>query len=582
MPPPAQPPNPLTQATQLARQGRAAEAVTVLRRAMAKAPSDPQLPHMLAQLLAGLGQRDQGGYLLERASELYQASLRRAGANVPDLVGLADVRMSMKDPAGAEDAWRRAIALDPAHPAPRSQLANALLMLGRGSESASLLREGLARRPHDAMLLGLFCSASNYADDLAPDEVFAAHRALGELMAARAARSIPPLPARTLTPADADRPLTIGYVSGDLREHSVAHFAQPLLAHHDREQFRVKIYDTYAGVRKPDARRDRLRALAPDWTEAFALSDAQLAQAIRASGVDVLIDLSGLTGASRVEVFAARPAPLQGTYCGYPNTTGLRAMDLRFTDGLADPPGATERFHTEQLARLDPCFLAYTPPEGAPEPAARDEASPITFGSFNAAAKLTPTTLDLWAKVLHAVPGSRLLVKAMALQSDDLRRPLELALESRGLAGRFEVLGRVPDPRDHLRTYHRVDVALDTFPYHGTTTTCEALWMGVPVVSLVGTTHASRVGLSLLSAAGLSDLACASREAFVENARQLALDADRRAELRRSLRAQLGAGVLCDGPGLAKRFESAVRNAWRERCAGGSATPTQAPGPIGR
>ncbi|MDX2018241.1 MAG: tetratricopeptide repeat protein [Planctomycetota bacterium] len=577
---PAQPPHILGQASQLARQGRAGEAIALLRRAMTKDPGDPQLPHLLAQLLTGTGQPEQSSYLLGRASELYEASLRRTGANVPDLVGLADVRMSLKDPAGAEDAWRRAIALDPAHPAPRSQLANALLMLGRGNESAALLREGLARRPNDAALLGLFCSASNYADDLAPEEVFAAHRALGELMAQRAARSVPPLPARTLSPADADRPLTIGYVSGDLREHSVAHFAEPLLRHADRAMFRVKIYDTYTGVRKPDARRDRLRALAPDWTEAFALNDAQLVQKIRADGVDVLMDLSGLTGSSRVEIFAAGPAPLQGTYCGYPNTTGLRAIDLRFTDGLADPVGQTDRFHVEHLVRLDPCFLAYTPPEHAPEPAARDDAAPITFGSFNAAAKLTPTTLDLWAQTVLAVPGSRLLVKAMALQSDELRRPLEKALEARGLSGRFEVLGRVPDPRDHLNTYARVDIGLDTFPYHGTTTTCEALWMGVPVVSLVGATHASRVGLSLLSAAGLSDLAATTRESFVERARGLAQDAPRRAELRRTLRETLRTGVLCDGAGLARRFEAAVREAWRARCGGGStggANPAGAP-----
>lgn len=580
--PPAQPPHILGQASALARQGRSAEAIVLLRRAMAKDPTDPQPPHLLAQLLAGAGEAQQSAYMLGRAAELYQASLKRAGANVPDLVGLADVRMSQRDPAAAEDAWRRAIALDPAHPAPRSQLANALLMLGRGDESAALLREGLARRPNDPALLSLFCSASNYADGLSPDEVFKAHRALGEVMSARAARTIPPLPARTLAASDAQRPLTIGYVSGDLREHSVAHFAEPLLAHHDPGLFRVKVYDTYAGVRKPDARRERLRALAPDWTEAFALNDAQLAQRIRADGVDVLIDLSGLTGGSRVEVFAARPAPLQATYCGYPNTTGLAAMDLRLTDSLADPPGTTEMFHVEHLVRLDPCFLAYTPPVDAPEPIAPGDPGPVTFGSFNAAAKLTPTTLDLWAGVVRAVPGSRLLIKAMALQSDDLRTPLERALEARGLSGRFEVLGRVPDAREHLNTYARVDVALDTFPYHGTTTTCEALWMGVPVLSLLGPTHASRVGLSLLSAAGLSDLACATRERFIERAQSLAADHARRAELRRTLRERLRTGVLCDGPGLVRRFEAAVREAWRARCGAGSAPGANMPGLPGR
>jgi predicted O-linked N-acetylglucosamine transferase (SPINDLY family) len=285
--------------------------------------------------------------------------------------------------------------------------------------------------------------------------------------------------------------------------------------------------------------------------------------------VDILVDLGGHTGGFLL-VFARAPAPLQVAYLGYPCTSGLPVMDWRLTDERADPP-ESQPFSSERLLHLPGSYFCYRPPGDSPDPveAPALRAGRVTFGSFNNPAKITRAAIANWAAVLRAVPDSRLLLKFGGLDQPAMRERLEARFAEGGIASeRLEFRGVTKDRAAHLATFNEVDIALDSFPYNGATTTCEALWMGVPVVSLRGETHASRMGWSLLSAAGLPELAAAGRDEFVARAVDLASDVERLAGLRRELRGRFAASPLMDEAGFTRNLEQAYRRIWRECCAG--------------
>jgi len=362
-----------------------------------------------------------------------------------------------------------------------------------------------------------------------------------------------------------ERRLKIGYVSPDFRAHSVAFFFEPLLRQHSKSSFRIFCY---SDVLRPDFVTRRIQPLASIWRDVRQLSDNQLAEQIRADGIDILVDLAGHTAGNRMGVFACRPAPVQVSWLGYPNTTGLSAMDYRFTDIWADPPGETEFLHTETLVRLPGGFLCYDPHnDSVMEGMSRDDKAPITFGSFNNLAKVTPEVISVWSALLNAVPDARLLLKTKPLRDVAVREHVYSLFLEQGIArDRVELRGWVPGRGDHLGLYSRVDVALDTFPYNGTTTTCEALWMGVPVVTLAGCVHAGRVGVSLLSQVGLAELIARDREDYVALAARLAGDPHRLAELHSGLRTRVAASALCDARAFAGHVEEAYRKMWLETC----------------
>jgi predicted O-linked N-acetylglucosamine transferase (SPINDLY family) len=252
---------------------------------------------------------------------------------------------------------------------------------------------------------------------------------------------------------------------------------------------------------------------------------------------------------------------------GYPNTTGLPAIGYRLVDGLTDPEGESEAFATEKLLRFSTCAWAYEPPLDAPEPRMTDPSAPITFGSFNNFLKASADTLSAWARLLERVPGSRLLIKSPYLEDPEVSGSVREKLAAAGIAtDRMELLGFFASPAEHLAAYSRVDVALDTVPYNGTTTTCEALWMGVPVVSLAGDRHAARVGLSLLTAVGHADWVVETHEAYIEKAVALAGDCPLRESLRQTLRQDVSNSPLLDHAAQAEQFEAALRHAWGEWC----------------
>jgi predicted O-linked N-acetylglucosamine transferase (SPINDLY family) len=309
----------------------------------------------------------------------------------------------------------------------------------------------------------------------------------------------------------------------------------------------------------------QLRTHLDGWRSLVGLSDAQAAELIRQDRIDLLVDLAGHSAGNRLPVFARKPAPVQATWLGYPNTTGLDTVDYRLTDALADPVGQTDLHYSEALIRLSPCAWCFAP--GASLPVAARREGPVTFGCFNNFAKVTDPLLALWGRILQAAPDSRLLLKARGLSSETARLRVRQHLGALGIAPeRLELRGYTPDHRGHLALYAQMDIALDTFPYHGTTTTCEALWMGVPVVTLAGSAHVSRVGVSLLCNAGLPELVAATPEDYVRLATGLASDRQRLAELRHTLRHRMEQSPLMDAPRFARDIEAAYREMWRQWC----------------
>jgi protein O-GlcNAc transferase len=289
--------------------------------------------------------------------------------------------------------------------------------------------------------------------------------------------------------------------------------------------------------------------------------------------IDILVDLAGHVGDNRLLVMARKPAPIQVTYLGYPDTTGLAAIDYRLTDVIADPPDlGAQRFYTEELAFLPDGFLCYRPPDFAPviAPLPAEKAGFVTFGSFNNNCKINPTVTDLWAQVLRANANSRLLLKLKGGDDTSIRdRYLDL-FEKAGLGrARVDIQGW-KSPDEHLQTYAQMDIALDTYPYNGTTTTCEALWMGVPTVSLLGECHPSRVGLSILTRLGLEFFVASTPREYVAKATALATNLPALAQIRRTMRARIAASGLCYAKGFAARVEAAYRQMWRRWCQSGA------------
>jgi predicted O-linked N-acetylglucosamine transferase (SPINDLY family) len=312
-----------------------------------------------------------------------------------------------------------------------------------------------------------------------------------------------------------------------------------------------------------------LQRLVPHWREIFRRPDVEVDDLIRQDKIDILVDLGGHTGGNRLTLFARKPAPVQVTWLGYPDRTGLRAIDYRFTDALANPPGITDDPGSEELIRLSPCAWLFRPPSEAPPvstlPALTSDQ--ITFGCFNTQFKINDPLIEIWSEILRAVPNSRLLLKNRGLRDPSTRESVRSRLQAAGIPSeRIELAAITPDITGHLAFYSRVDIALDTFPYHGTATTCEAMWMGVPVITLAGQMPASRVGVSLLTNVGLPELVAHSPAEYRQRAVTLAGDLPRLTELRQTMRSRMESSALMDAPRFARNIEAAYREMWRRWC----------------
>ncbi|GAV59452.1 LOW QUALITY PROTEIN: DUF588 domain-containing protein/Mito_fiss_Elm1 domain-containing protein/TPR_2 domain-containing protein/Sel1 domain-containing protein/TPR_11 domain-containing protein/TPR_12 domain-containing protein/Glyco_transf_41 domain-containing protein [Cephalotus follicularis] len=368
-----------------------------------------------------------------------------------------------------------------------------------------------------------------------------------------------------------DRPLVIGYVSPDYFTHSVSYFIEAPLVYHDYANYRVVVY---SAVVKADAKTNKFREKVITrggiWRDIYGIDEKKVASMVREDKVDILVELTGHTANNKLGMMACRPAPVQVTWIGYPNTTGLPTIDYRITDSLADPPD-TKQKHVEELVRLPECFLCYTPsPEAGPIcPTPALSNGFVTFGSFNNLAKITPKVLQVWARILCAVPNSRLVVKCKPFCCDSVRQRFLSTLEQLGLESlRVDLLPLILLNHDHMQAYSLMDISLDTFPYAGTTTTCESLYMGVPCVTMAGSVHAHNVGVSLLSKVGLGHLIAKDEDQYVKLALQLASDVTVLSNLRMSLRDLMSKSPVCNGQQFTLGLESKYRNMWHRYCKG--------------
>ncbi len=569
--------------------GEYAAARPLLERA-ARTSTDPQLFLALARVLFLLGEKAAAAYQGSRAV----AASHNSGAEAQVRIVAGELIQECGAFKDAERVFRDGVARFPGMGAMRSGLINTLRGGGRVGEAGDEALKALAQFPGDVLLhligagaLGESFRATqardallravrmmpddaralvpaatmlNYCDGIDPAAVAEVHRRAGAALA----RTVGPEWSAPGGRAANER-LRVALVSCDFRDHAVARFLEPWLAHRDRDAFE------YVGVSllgPEDETTRRLRALFDRWIDASGKPDDEIASLVRAANADIAVDLSGLHVTARPGVFARRVAPVQATYLGYANTTGIPAMDFRIVDSITDPPG-TEALSTERLVRVgegEGCFVCFSPDPRTPEIASNAEPGAVTFCSFNSQQKITDATLDHWAGVLRAVPRARLLLKARALTDARTREILNAAFAARSVeASRIEVAPHAADHVSHLSTYNRADIALDTFPYNGTTTTCEALCMGVPVVTLTGNSHASRVGASLLAAAGMGKWVARSPEEFMGIAARLAeeirtIDGAARKERKKRFRAAFAGSALCDGRRFAKRFETALQS----------------------
>jgi protein O-GlcNAc transferase len=539
----------------LKQQGKADEAVELFKRAIALRPDYAEAYYNLGGALDDLGHRRDA-----------IAAYRQAIAIKPNFVeahyNLALALQTEGKLGEAVGTYEQALKLKGNDHAIENNLGHALLAQGRLQQAMTAFRRALAIKPDFADAHSNLLVCLNYCSDATPADVFAEHLAWGERHAA-ALRSGPVPYANPRTP---HRRLRIGYVSPDLRMHSVAFFIEPLLAAHDHRDYEIFCY---ANVTHPDAVTKRLQALVDQWRDIVQLSDGEAARLIREDGIDILVDLAGHTAGNRLLILARKPAPIQVAYLGYPNTRGLAAIDYWLSDACADPIGRTEHYYVEKVVRLPRGFNCYRPLPESPEvgllPARR--ADHITFGSFNNASKISEPVITCWAKILIGLPTARLRLKARALSDEQTCDRLQDAFAAHGITPqRIDMIGRVASSAEHLALYNRVDIGLDTFPYNGHTTTCEALWMGVPVITLAGTTHAGRVGVSLLTQAGLAEFITPTPQAYVELAIELANDLPRLQGLRQSLRERLAASALCDAKGFTRALEAAYREMWEKYC----------------
>ena len=536
----------------LKAQGGPAGAAGAYRDAIRLDPRLAEAHSNLGNVLAELGQYDDA-----------LAAHRDAMAARPDSADIVyNFGNALKDSGRldeAADAYAHAIRLDPDHAASHGNLGIVRMAQGRLEDAIAGYGRAIELRPDDSDAFSNLLFCLNYDERQNPEQLLAAHRAWDRRYTAAA----PATYANDRTPT---RRLRIGYVSPDFRTHSVAYFLTPLLEAHDRRA--VELY-CYADVARPDAVTAHLQSLSDRWLSTVGMSHEALAERIQADRIDILVDLAGHTAHNRLRVFARKPAPVQVTWLGYSNTTGLRAMDYRIVDDVTDPPGAADTLATETLVRLAGGFICYGGAAHAPEPSAAPclTSGAVTFGSFNNPAKVSPATFDVWARLLTRLPNARLLLKGKSFADSGTRALFLSEMRNRGIASeRIELLAWLPSGSAHLALYDRVDIALDPFPYNGTTTTCEALWMGVPVVTLRGDRHAARVGASLLTQAGLTDWIADSIDAYVETALALAANPDALNTLRNTLRARLFVSPLCARENFARRLEAAYAAMWQRWC----------------
>jgi protein O-GlcNAc transferase len=541
----------------LGRQKRTDEAIAAYRQAVSLDPAYAEAQSNLGCALRDKGQLDEAIAAFQQAIAAC-APATPPDPNLPDLynnLGLALTDKGRLDEAAA--AFGHAIALRPDYAEVHNNLGNALKDLGRLDDAIAAYRKALDLNPDLPGARSNLIFAMHYHPGFGPGAIREELQHWNEKHA-EPLRKFIPVHRNDRNP---DRRLRIGYVSADFRDHIVGRSLLPLIRHHDRRSFEITCY---SNVRRSDEMTRQFQQSADRWRDILAVSDEQTAEQICEDEIDILIDLALHTGRNRLLVFARKPAPIQATYLGYPGSTGLSAIDYRLSDPFIDPLG-TDGDYTEKTIRLSHTYLCWQwngkdAPVGPP-PARMN--GYVTFGCMNNFCKITPAVLETWGKLMSVLPNSRLILRCPS------GSPLQRVLATLGEYGidptRIDLIGRLPADQ-YVDLYHSIDIALDPFPYTGHTTSLDALWMGVPLVTLSGQTAVGRGGRSILSNLGLPEFIAHSPDQYIQIALGLANDLGQLAALRKGLRARLASSPLVNAEQLARDLEAAFRHMWRDWC----------------
>jgi protein O-GlcNAc transferase len=527
--------------------GQLAEAERLYRQILIQAPNHPEALHMVG-ILAGQQAR------LDEAASWIRRAIAASPNNAFFYGSLGNALQEIQDIDGAIAAFRKAIALKPDLAEAYNNLGNLLRETAKADEAIACFRQAIHYRPgtsefHSSLLVSIYSHPDYSAADILQE-----HLRRNNIHGQPLKKHIRP----HSNDRNPHRPLNVGYVSADLRRHPVGLFMMPLLAHHDPRAVNIICYNN---SRTSDEITAKLRGFCAGWRDVSSLSDHQLAEQIRSDRIDVLVDLSLHSAGNRMRVFAQKPAPVQVSWLGYPGTTGLKTMDYRLTDPYLDPAG-TDDCYTERSIRLPQSYWCYQPIDPTisvnDSPAAKN--GYITFACVNNPTKITSAASELWAKILFNVPHSRLLI--LSPPGTHRSQIMERFAAEQIDTTRVEFLERTT-LLAYLQQFHRVDINLDTFPCGGGTTTCDALWMGVPTVTLRGATAVGRAGMSILSNADLKDWIAQTPDEYVRLATQMAADINGLRELRSRLRAQMEKSPLMDAARFASDIEHAIRAMWQ-------------------
>ncbi|MDC3116730.1 tetratricopeptide repeat protein, partial [Alphaproteobacteria bacterium] len=510
--------------------------------------------YFLALFSLGDVYKDLGKF--DEAEKIYRKtiSLNPKHAEVYNSLGYVQRKLgSFKD---AEMSYKQAIRLKPDFFIAYNNLANSLFHLRKWKEAIESYKKAISLKPDYAEAHSNKNYMLLFLNGLSENEIFDEHREFERQFSELKLNKFGNFPIE-------DNPykkLKIGYVSPDFRSHSVAHFFEPLLQNHNPDT--VETY-CYYNNKIVDKITQRLMNFSNHWRSIYGLSDKKAVIMIKNDEIDILVDLAGHTGKNRLLIFAHKAAPIQITYLGYPGTTGLSAIDYRFTDIIADPVGITDKYHSEKLIRLPNGFLCYKGDQKVNfNPSLPfNKNRRVTFGSFNNLNKITPEVITLWSKILHAIPQSNLILKSGSIDNN-LQVCVDLFKKEKIDEKRIKIIGRIDNIHDHLKLYDMIDIGLDPFPYNGATTTCEALWMGVPVITLLGNSHVSRVSASILNRINLTSFIANNKKEYKNLAIKISKDIKYLENIRQNLRSRMLNSNLTNGLSFARDVEKSYQKIW--------------------